>query len=64
MSHYEQIFEYVAQLKIVDTHEHLPDHADKRPKPTDVLKEYLTHYFDKDLISAGMPPDLDRKSVV
>ena len=58
MSHYDEIFDYVAQLKIVDTHEHLPDHADKRPKPTDVLKEYLTHYFDKDLISAGMMPDL------
>lgn len=55
MNNYDRIYEYVAALKIVDTHEHLPDHPEKRENPTDVLREYLTHYFDKDLISAGMP---------
>ena len=56
MTAYEKILEYVADLMIVDTHEHLPDNPDRREKPTDVLREYLTHYFDKDLISAGLPP--------
>lgn len=56
MNAYESIFEYVSGLPVVDTHEHLPDRGAGREKPTDVLKEYLTHYFDKDLISAGMPP--------
>ena len=58
MSHYDQVYDYVSGLTIIDTHEHLPDHGDKREKPTDVLREYLWHYFDKDLISAGMPPPL------
>lgn len=56
MNAYDNIFEYVSGLSIVDTHEHLPDCCRKREKPTDVLREYLSHYFDKDLISAGMPP--------
>lgn len=55
MTAYEKILEYVSGLMIIDTHEHLPDHAERREKPTDVLREYLTHYFDKDLVSAGMP---------
>lgn len=55
MTAYERIFEFVSSLKIVDTHEHLPDRPERRDRPTDVLREYLLHYFDKDLISAGMP---------
>jgi predicted TIM-barrel fold metal-dependent hydrolase len=55
MNTFEKIHEYVSTLSIIDTHEHLPDHGTKREKPTDVLREYLSHYFDKDLVSAGLP---------
>ena len=51
---YEEIFDYVKDLEIIDTHEHLPYREDARNKDTDVLKEYLTHYFNRDLISAGL----------
>lgn len=51
---YEEIFEYVLSLEIIDTHEHLPPKEELREKDTDVLKEYLAHYFNRDLISAGL----------
>ena len=54
---FEEIFDYVQDLEIIDTHEHLPTFENKREKDTDVLKEYLTHYFNRDLISAGLKYD-------
>ena len=50
---YEDLLAYIDTLQIIDTHEHLPNEAD-RPKDVDVLAEYLTHYFSCDLISAGL----------
>ncbi len=52
---YENIYEYVSTLDIVDTHEHLPHREENRPLETDILREYLTHYFSCDLVSAGLP---------
>lgn len=58
---YRDILERIESLEIIDTHEHLPYKEDAREKPTDVLREYLTHYFSRDLVSAGLPPkDLER----
>jgi len=51
---YEKLFEYVSGLTIIDSHEHLPRCEAEREQPTDVLKEYLTHYFSSDLRSVGM----------
>jgi len=52
---FEDIFNYVTQLTIIDTHEHLPYCENAREKDTDVLKEYfLTQYFNRDLFSAGL----------
>ncbi len=51
---YEEIYDYVSTLEIIDTHEHLPSHERYRERDTDILKEYLTHYFNRDLISAGL----------
>ncbi len=51
---FEEIYEYVQGIEIIDTHEHLPAFEDIRDKNTDILKEYLTHYFNCDLISAGL----------
>ena len=52
---YDRILDRVMDLQIVDTHEHLPYREDAREKNTDVLKEWLQHYFSRDLISAGLP---------
>ncbi|MBN1837788.1 MAG: hypothetical protein JW820_18165, partial [Spirochaetales bacterium] len=51
-----ELREAVSSLPIIDTHEHLPSREEVRDRNTDVLKEYLAHYFNRDLISAGMPP--------
>jgi uncharacterized protein len=51
---YEVIFDYVSDLEIIDTHEHLPQYESARDKDTDVLKEYTQQYFGSDLVSAGM----------
>ncbi len=51
---FQEIFEYVEGLTIIDSHEHLPHREEAREKDTDVLKEYLAHYYNRDLISAGL----------
>ncbi len=51
---FEEIFEFVKTLEIIDTHEHLPPKENLRDKKTDILKEYLMHYLNSDLISAGL----------
>ena len=51
---YDELFEYVKGLEIIDTHEHLPAFEELRERDTDILKEYLTQYFNSDLISAGL----------
>lgn len=53
MGTYSSLLDHVQSLKIVDTHEHLPFESE-RPKGTDVLAEWLQHYFSCDLVSAGL----------
>lgn len=61
MQVYDELLSYVESLEIIDSHEHLPYREDAREQETDVLREYLIHYFSSDLISAGLPPqDLER----
>ncbi len=55
MNAHEELLDYIEQLEIIDTHEHLPLECD-RPPDSDVLSEYLTHYFSCDLVSAGLQP--------
>ncbi|MHB8278438.1 MAG: amidohydrolase family protein, partial [Candidatus Humimicrobiaceae bacterium] len=45
------------------THEHLPSFEADRERDTDVLKEYLSHYFSCDLISAGFSKS-DYKKII
>ncbi len=52
---YEEIFNFIKELEIIDTHEHLPSFETDRERNTDVIKEYLSNYFGCDLISAGLP---------
>ena len=59
---YEKILDYVHGLDIIDTHEHLPSNehiwlTTRREEHYDVFKEYLSHYFSADLVSAGLPLD-------
>ncbi|MBM3700806.1 MAG: amidohydrolase [Actinobacteria bacterium] len=51
---FDCILDYINNLEIIDTHEHLPSYEEDRYKDTDVLKEYLNAYFNRDLISAGL----------
>lgn len=51
---FEEIFNHIKGMKIIDTHEHLPCFEEDRIKDTDVLKEYLSCYFNRDLVSAGL----------
>jgi len=53
MKTYEQLLDYIEKLQIVDTHEHLPVES-KRDMASDVLSEWLLHYFSCDLVSAGL----------
>ncbi len=50
----EELFDYVLSLPLIDTHEHLRAREEVRDRNTDVLKEYLRHYYNRDLISAGL----------
>ena len=44
-------------MPVIDTHEHLPFSEAGRDQNTDVLKEYLFHYMNSDLKSAGLSPE-------
>ena len=53
MAAYDQILDFINSLHIVDTHEHVPDES-ARNRKSDVLEEWLIHYFSCDLVSAGL----------
>lgn len=55
MDTYSELLAHIASLHIIDTHEHLPSRERARPRETDVLAEWLIHYFSCDLVSAGLP---------
>lgn len=54
---YESLLESISQLTIIDTHEHLFGFESHRDKGGDFLTEYLVHYFNRDLVSAGAPEE-------
>jgi len=56
MLSYNKILDWINTLEIIDTHEHLPEES-KRPENTDVLSEWLIHYFSSDIVSAGLSYD-------
>jgi hypothetical protein len=61
MSVRDELLEYIHALTIIDTHEHLPFESE-RCMQSDVLAEWLTHYFSCDLVSAGLS-DKDLETV-
>lgn len=53
-NNYSELHEYISNLEIIDTHEHLPSYEKYRDDEKDFLREYLTHYLSSDLLSAGL----------
>jgi len=50
----ERLQEHIAQILIVDTHEHIPDEA-VAVKNKKSLFSFFEHYVSSDLVAAGMP---------
>lgn len=58
---YQRLGARISQMPLIDTHEHVPAGEAKRDPAGDLFTEYLSHYFNRDLISAGLSPhDLGR----
>ncbi len=60
---YRDLLDHINTLEVIDTHEHLPSNEKDRDKDTDIIKEYMSHYFDRDLVSAGLAKD-DRQRII
>jgi len=54
MEVYEEILDYIRQIPVIDTHEHLVHSEDLLQGRDDVLQEFLLHYMSSDLISSGL----------
>jgi len=54
MGVYEEILDYIRQIPVIDTHEHLVHAEDLLEGRDDVLQEFLLHYMSSDLISSGL----------
>jgi hypothetical protein len=58
MEEYEGILDYIRQIPVIDTHEHLVHSEDLLQGRDDVLQEFLIHYMSSDLISSGLDPEV------
>lgn len=54
---FQRILSALWEIKIVDTHEHLPDENERIKGKPDLLYEFFCHYASSDLISSGMSDD-------
>lgn len=52
--YYKEIKKHVDSVRIVDTHEHLPQEPERLKQEIDVLATFFPHYASSDLRSAGM----------
>ena len=52
---YGRIKAGVDEIRIIDTHEHLPLEAQQNASTIDLFSEYFSHYASSDLVSAGFP---------
>ena len=50
-----ELLEHLRNTPVIDTHEHLS--SESLQPVENVLGDYTRHYFNCDLISAGMPPE-------
>ncbi len=51
---YQKLKKHVDRIRIIDTHEHLPQEKDRIGRKVDALSELFLHYTSSDLVSAGM----------
>lgn len=52
----KELYDYIASLQIIDTHEHLEPFEIYSPSH-DIFADFLIHYFSIDLISSGLCAD-------
>ena len=55
---YAAIKRAVDKIKLIDTHEHLPQESERIKGRPDPFATFLIHYLSSDLVSAGMPKDV------
>ena len=58
LTSYVAIKSVVDKIKLIDTHEHLPQESERIKGKPDPFATFLIHYISSDLVSAGMPKDL------
>ncbi|MGD0803945.1 MAG: amidohydrolase family protein [Candidatus Bathyarchaeia archaeon] len=51
---YQKLKKHIDEVRIIDTHEHLPQEKDRVSRVVDALSELFIHYTSSDLVSAGM----------
>lgn len=49
----QELYQYINDLEIIDTHEHLPCFEKDRPR-NDVIDEFLSSYFFVDILTSGI----------
>ncbi len=54
---YSEIKKHVDSIRVIDTHEHLPQEKERIAEEVDVLATFYQYYASSDLISAGMPEE-------
>ena len=54
---YDRILDELWKIKLVDTHEHLPQENERIKAANDLFQEFFSHYASSDLISSGMSDD-------
>ncbi len=55
---YAAIKTAVDKIKLIDTHEHLPQESERIKGKPDLFATFLIHYLSSDLVSAGMSKDV------
>jgi uncharacterized protein len=53
MKAFEQVFDFVKEIPIIDSHEHLCEEEKVGPDP-DIINTYLFHYLTVDIVSSGL----------
>ena len=54
---YQELLDYIGNMKVIDTHEHLESENSRLHRYVDMFNTYLVQYASCDLISAGMNND-------
>lgn len=50
----EELMSEIDQIRLIDTHEHLPDEAERIARKVDALSELFLHYASSDAVASGL----------